>query len=349
MKKIRIGARIIGHGEPCFVIAEVGVNHNGDVAKAKQLIDAAAAAEADAVKFQTFAADRVVAKGAEKASYQKSTTNARESQYRMLKKLELTQEDFADLHEYAKNQGIEFLSTPFDCDSVDSLDKLGISAFKIASGEVTNTPLLKKVAKKRKPIILSTGMSSLCEIETALDVIGKEGGSDVVLLHCVSEYPCVPEHLNLRAINALRNAFGKPTGFSDHSLGVNMSIAAVALGACVLEKHITLNKMLPGPDHKVSLEPDEFTQLVEAVRDVEKALGDGVKRPTDIERETRPLVRKSIVAKVDIPAMSIITKDVLDTKRPATGIQPEFLGKVIGRKATVDIKKDEAVLWDKLL
>ena len=349
MKKIEIGKRMVGDGEPCFIIAEVGVNHNGDVTKGKQLIGAAATAGADAVKFQTFTADRMVAKGAGKASYQESTTNARASQYRMLKKLELTQEDFADLHEYAKNQGIEFLSTPFDCDSVDSLDKLGISAFKVASGELTNTPLLKTVAKKRKPIILSTGMSSLCEIETALDVIGKEGGSDVILLHCVSEYPCVPEHLNLRAISTLRNAFGKPIGFSDHSLGVNMSLVAVALGACVLEKHITLSKMQPGPDHKVSLEPDEFKQLVKAVRDVEKALGDGVKRPTDIERETRALVRKSIVAKVDIPAMSIITKDVLDTKRPATGIQPKFLGRMIGRKAAVDIRKDEAVSWEKLL
>ena len=267
----------------------------------------------------------------------------------MLKKLELTQEDFADLHSYAKRQGIEFLSTPFDCTSVDALYKLGISAFKIGSGEITNTPLLKRVAKKGRPIILSTGMSSLCEIETALMVMEREGASDIILLHCVSEYPCVPEHLNLRAISALRNAFGKPVGFSDHSLGVNMSVAAAALGARVIEKHITLDKTLPGPDHKVSLEPDEFKHLVGAIRDVEKALGDGIKRPTPLERDTRTLVRKSIVAKVDIPAMAVITRDVLDTKRPAIGIQPAFLWKVIGRKAAVDIKKDEALLWGKLL
>lgn len=339
---------MVGDEYPCFIVAEVGVNHNGDVTKGKQLIEVAASAGADAVKFQTFAADRMIVKGAGKVSYQEGTINERESQYRMLRKLELTEGDFAELHRYANERGIVFLSTPFDCESVEVLHRLGVLAFKIGSGEITNTPLLAKVAKKGRPIILSTGMSSLCEVETALDVIEREGVTDIILLHCVSEYPCVPEHLNLRAIATLRDAFGKHVGFSDHSTGIYMSLAAVALGARVIEKHITLDKTQPGPDHKVSLEPGEFKQLVSAIRDAEKALGSGIKRPTEAEKLMRTLVRKSIFAKVDIPAATVITKDMLATKRPATGIKPRHLDKLVGRKAAVHIKKDEAVLWEKL-
>ena len=339
---IKIGNKLIGEEEPCFIVAEAGVNHNGSVELAKKLIDAAKDAGADAVKFQTFKAESVVVKDAQKAEYQKETTGEG-SQYEMIKKLELTEEDFRELADYAKEKDIMFLSSPFDKESVDLLHELDVPAFKVGSGEITNLPLLRYIAKKEKPIILSTGMSTLGEIEEALDVIRSEGVEDIILLHCVSNYPARIEDVNLRAMGTLKQAFKLPVGFSDHTLGITAPIAAVALGACVIEKHFTLDRNLPGPDHKASLEPEELKEMAKAIREVEKALGNGIKKPTKEEEEIKKVARRSIVAKVDISKGAIITEDMLDVKRPGTGIEPKYLKFIIGRKTKEDIKKDEII------
>ena len=341
MRKIKIGNKSIGEEESCFIIAEAGVNHNSSIDLAKKLVDAAKEAGADAVKFQTFKAENVVIKNAEKAKYQKTVKE--ESQYGMLKKLELTEEDFRELADYAKEKDILFLSSPFDKESVDLLYELDVPVFKVGSGEITNFPLLKHIAKKEKPIILSTGMSTLGEVEEALNVIRSEGVEDVILLHCVSNYPARIEDVNLRAMETLKQAFKIPVGFSDHTLGITASIAAAALGACVIEKHFTLDRDLPGPDHKASLEPNELKEMVQAIRDVEKALGDGVKRPTKEEEEIKRAARRSIVAKVDIPKGTIIAEDMLDVKRPGTGIEPKYIDMIVGKKAKENIRKDELV------
>ncbi|MBA7481332.1 N,N'-diacetyllegionaminic acid synthase [subsurface metagenome] len=348
MGKIRFANKLIGKGKPCFIIAEAGVNHNGDINLAKKLVDVAKEAGADAVKFQTFKAEEVVIRNAAKAAYQKETTPPEESQYDMLRKLELSKDDFADLFAYAQEQGILFLSSPFDVGSVDLLSELGVSAFKIPSGEITNQPLLKHIARKRKPIILSTGMATREEVGEALEVIKQEGTDDIILLHCVSSYPAKIEDMNLKAMETLENSFQLPVGLSDHSTGITIPIAAVALGACVIEKHFTLDRKLPGPDHRASLEPDELKQMVTAIRDVERAMGNGVKRPTRDEEENKKVVRRSIVAKVDIPQETIITEGMLDIRRPGTGLEPKYLGKIIGRTAEATIKKDEIITISKL-
>lgn len=347
MKKIRIGNKLIGEGEPCFIIAEAGVNHNGDIKLAKKLIDVAKETGADAVKFQSFKAESVVVKDAQKAGYQKETTGEG-SQYEMIKSLELSKEEFGELAEYARKKDIMFLSSPFDKESVDLLHELDVPAFKIGSGEITNFPLLRYVAKKGKPIILSTGMSTLGEVEEALNVIRSEGVKDIILLHCVSNYPAKIEEVNLRAMQTLKCAFKLPVGFSDHTLGITVPIAAVALGACVIEKHFTLNRNLPGPDHKASLEPNELKEMIKAIMDVEKALGDGIKQPTADEEEIKKVARRSIVAKVDIPEGVIIMKDMLDIKRPGIGIEPEHIERIIGKRAKVNIKKDKLITWSGL-
>lgn len=346
--KVKIAGKLIGKGEPCFIIAEAGVNHNGDIDLAKKLIDLAKEAGADAVKFQTFKTEEVVIRSAEKAGYQKETTPSEESQYDMIKKLELSEEDFKDLFTYAQEKGILFLSSPFDKGSVDLLSELGISAFKIPSGEITNFPLLKHIARKRKPIILSTGMATQGEVEEALEVIKAEGIEDIILLHCVSSYPAKIEDMNLKAMETLGNTFKLSVGLSDHSLGLTIPIAAVALGACVIEKHFTLDKNLLGPDHKASLEPDELKQMVKAIRDVERAIGDGIKKPTKDEEENKKAVRRSIVARVDIPEGIAINEGMLGMKRPGTGIAPKSLENIMGKIAKVDIKQDELITGDKL-
>jgi len=343
MNKIVVGNRHIGEDEPCFIIAEAGVNHNGSVKSTKKLIDVAKDAEADAVKFQTFKAENVVIKNAEKAEYQK--TAKEESQYEMIKKLELTNEDFKELSDYTQKKGILFLSSPFDKESVDLLYELDVPAFKVGSGEITNFPLLKHIAKKEKPIILSTGMATLGEVEEALNVTRNGGVEDVILLHCVSNYPARIEDVNLRAMETLKHAFKLPVGFSDHSLGITVPIAAVALGACVIEKHFTLDRNLPGPDHKASLEPDELKEMVKAIRDVEKALGNGIKKPTKEEDKIKKIARRSIVAKIDIPKGTIIAEDMLDVKRPGTGIEPKYIDMIVGKKAKIDIKKEDLITW----
>ena len=349
MKKIKLGDRHIGEDEPCFIIAEAGVNHNGDVRLAKKLIDVSKDAGADAVKFQAFKTEKVVTKYAGKAKYQKEITALSESQYNMIRKLELKDEEFKELFNYAEKNNIIFLSSAFDKDSVDLLDDLGVPAFKVASGEITDFPLLKYIAEKKKPIVLSTGMSTLDEIEDALEVIREKGVEDVVLLHCVTSYPAKIDDAKLRVMGTLRHRFNLPVGFSDHTLGITIPIAAAALGAVLIEKHFTLDRSLPGPDHKASLEPDQLKDMIKAIRDVEKALGDGIKKPTEDEERIKKVVRRSIVAKVRIPKGTIITEDMLDLKRPGVGIEPKYLNDVIGKRTKKDIKPDELITFEKLV
>lgn len=348
IKKIRIDDRLVGEGEPCFIIAEAGVNHNGDVSLAKKLIDVAKESGADAVKFQTFRAEEVVTMSAEKAPYQKEATGTEGSQIDMIKKLELSETDFRDLFAYARLKGIILLSSPFDKGSVDLLDQLGVPAFKIPSGEITNFGLLRHIARKRKPIIISTGMSTSGEVEEALEVIRKEGVEDIILLHCVSCYPARIGDMNLRVMGTLRRVFKLPVGLSDHTLGTTIPIAAAALGASVIEKHFTLDKDLPGPDHRASLEPEELKQSVKAIHQVELAIGDGKRRLTAEEERIKKLVRRSIVAKADIPKGTIITEEMLDIKRPGTGIEPKYIESVVGNVAKTTIRPDEVITRGKL-
>ena len=349
MKKIKIGGTLLGEGEPCFIVAEAGVNHNGDINLAKKLIDAAKNAGSDAVKFQAFKAERVVTKYAEKAKYQKETTGPKKPQYNMIRRLELKDEEFIELYDYAEKNNIVFLSSAFDEESVDLLSDLGVPAFKVASGEITNFPLLQYIAEKKKPIILSTGMSTLGEIEDALEIIREKGVEDIILLHCITSYPAKIEDANLRVIKALRQMFDLPVGFSDHTLGIAIPIAAVALGAALIEKHFTLNRSLPGPDHRASLEPDELRAMIRAIGDVEKALGDGIKKPTEDEERIKKVVRRSIVARVEIPKGTVIAERMLDFKRPGIGIEPKHVDKIIGKRAAKDIKPDELITFDKLV
>ena len=330
----------------CFIIAEAGVNHNGSVKLAKKLVDAAKEAGADAVKFQTFKTKNLVTKNARKAEYQ-IKNSGEESQYEMIKKLELSPDEFWEIAKYAEDKGIIFLSSPFDSESVDLLDEIDIPAFKIASGEITNFPLLKCIAKKQKPVILSTGMSTIGEVEEALNLIEKYN-DDIILMHCLTNYPAKKEDANLNVIKTLEYAFKRPVGFSDHTSGIEMSVAAVALGSCVIEKHFTIDKNLPGPDHKASLEPHELSEMVKAIRNIEKGLGNGIKKPTDDEIKIKKLVRKSIVAKEDILKGSILTEEMLEIKRPGTGIEPKYLDELVGKELIEDIKKDDLLKWNQL-
>lgn len=348
MDTVNIANRLIGDGESCFIIAEAGVNHNGDVNLAKKLIDAAKEAGADAVKFQTFKAEDLVIKGAEKARYQQMTTGKEESQFDMLKRLELSEETFFELKGQADSQGIVFLSTPYDAKSVDLLVRSGVSALKIGSADITNHPLLSYMATKNLPLILATGMSSLDEVKEAVEVIKNADNRQIILLHCVSSYPAKIEDTNLRAMETLRNTFRLPVGFSDHTTGISIPVAAVALGACVVEKHFTLDKNLPGPDHRTSLEPEELKQMVAAIRDIEKAMGDGVKQPTQEEEGNKKVMRRSIIARIDISQGVTITEEMLDIKRPGTGIAPKHVAALVGRKAVSSIRKDELLTWDKV-
>jgi N,N'-diacetyllegionaminate synthase len=345
-KKIYIGNHAVGENEPCYVIAEAGVNHNGDPDLAKLLIDAAVQSGADAIKFQTFKTESVVTHLAEKAPYQKIATGCNESQYELIRKLELSYDVFLELKRYTERKKIEFLSTPFDVESVDFLDEIGVSSFKIPSGEINNYALLKYISQKHKTIILSTGMSTLGEVEQAIRVIAGEGNTDIILLHCVTNYPANMEDVNLRAMDTMHHAFGYPVGYSDHTLGIVIPIAAVSRGACVIEKHFTLDKDLPGPDHKASLEPRELKRMIIAIREVEVALGSGIKTPSLSEIENKKTIRRSIVAAKDIQKNAIITSDSLTTKRPGTGITPDFLSMIIGSHTTRKIKKDEILTWN---
>lgn len=316
-----------------FIIAEAGVNHNGSIERAFALVDAARQARADAVKFQTFKAERLATVGAPKAAYQIENTGNSESQHEMLRRLELTPETHRALLRHCKRKRIHFLSTPFDEQSADFLEELGVEIFKIPSGEITNLSFLAHVARKGKPIILSTGMSSLAEVRAAVRVIEKQGNSDLVILHCVSNYPADPADVNLRAMATLEKAFRHPAGFSDHTEGIEIPLAAAALGARVIEKHFTLDRNLPGPDHRASLEPAELAALVRGIRKIEAALGTGKKTPAAAERGTARVARKSLVAAEDIPKGAVLTPGMIAVKRPGTGLAPALKPDLVGRKA----------------
>lgn len=326
-----------------FIIAEAGVNHNGSMETARQMIDAACQAGVDAIKFQTFRSEKLVSRTAQKADYQKRNTQNDDSQLSMLKKLELRFDQFAELKRYCDEKGILFLSTPFDFDSIAFLDGLALPVFKIPSGEITNLPYLQAVAETHRDVILSTGMAELAEVEAALSALRRYGAGDVALLHCTTEYPTPMREVNLRAMETLRKAFALPVGYSDHTAGIEVSVAAAALGACILEKHFTLDRNVEGPDHKASLEPDELAALVRSVRNVEAALGDGDKKPTPSEARNRPVARKSIVAACDIRAGETFTTENLTVKRPGSGISPMRWYEVLGQTAPRDFAADELI------
>lgn len=331
-----------------FIIAEAGVNHNGSPELARKLVLAAKEAGADAVKFQTFKTENLVTRQAEKAAYQKATSGADESQFEMLKRLEMPDALHYELRDYCNELEIEFMSTPFDEGRADFLIELGMRRFKIPSGEITNFPFLRHVAAKGLPMIISTGMSFLDEVAAAIDVIRKAGNPPLTVLHCVSNYPAPPETVNLRAMITMREELGVPTGFSDHTMGIEVSVAAVALGATVIEKHFTMDRTLPGPDHTASLEPQEFAAMVCAIRNVELALGDGVKRPAASEMQTLPLARKGLVAARNIPAGAILTDADIAIKRPASGLPPSSHSAVMGRKSLGEISEGTPLTFELL-
>jgi len=328
-----------------FIIAEAGVNHNGSVSIAKRMIDVASEAGADAVKFQTFKAENVISKFAPKAEYQKSTTGHSESQLDMAKKLELNEKEFKGLFDYCKERTIMFLSTPFDLDSIDLLNRLGLEIFKIPSGEITNLPYLKEIGALKKKVIMSTGMSYVREIKSALDALIKAGTrkKNITLLHCNTEYPTPYEDVNLYAMITLKKKFGVEAGYSDHTLGVEVPVAAAALGASVIEKHFTLDRNMEGPDHKASLEPVELKAMVKAIRNLEKALGSSVKKPSASESKNIAIARKSIVAARKIRRGAALTSENLTVKRPGTGINPMRWEHILGRKAKKDFQRDELI------
>jgi len=334
---IEIAGRKIGSGRPCFIIAEAGVNHNGSLDLALKLVDAAAAAGADAVKFQTFKADRLVTKGAPKAEYQIRATGDAETQYEMLKHLELTEENHRALIARCAKRGILFLSTPFEEESADFLEELGVPAFKLPSGELTNLPFLNHVAGKGKPIILSTGMATLQEVDAAVETLARSGNNRLVLLQCVSDYPADPAEANLRAMASMRSSFGFPVGFSDHTPGIAAAIAAAVLGACVVEKHFTLDRELPGADHRASLEPEELAEMVRGIRVAESALGNGEKRPGAGEAATAQVARKSLVAARAIPPGTVLAPGMVMARRPGIGMAPDRDNELLGRRARCEI------------
>jgi N-acetylneuraminate synthase len=332
MEPITIAGRGIGPGHPVFVVAEIGVNHNGDLKMARRLVETAAACGADAVKFQTFKAERLASAKAPKAAYQRRD-GEEDSQLEMLRRLELDEAAHRDLKEHCRTHGMIFLSTPFDEDSADLLERLGAPAFKVSSGDLTNLPFLQHLARKARPMLVSTGMATLSDVEAAVDVIEAAGAPPLALLHCVSAYPAHPRDANLSAMHVLREAFRRPVGWSDHMLEDAVAWAAVAMGAAIIEKHITLDRTLPGPDHAASLEPDAFSAFVAGIRTVEQSLGDGRKRPQRAEQETAAVARRSLVALDAIPAGAVLTDAIVGQRRPGTGLPPALRTYVVGRRA----------------
>lgn len=345
MNTVVIGAKRVGDGEPVFVIAEAGVNHNGDSELAKKLIDAAKDAGADAIKFQTFTPDELAVADVAQAAYQEKNTGTKESQLAMLQGLALTHAEFATLKEYATERGVMFLSTPFSLHDADFLESLHVDAYKIASGDITNTPFLQHVAKKGKPIILSTGMATLEEVRESFEELKKNGASDIIILQCTSEYPTPPSHSNLRVIDTLQKTFDTSIGFSDHTEGPMASVYAVSLGATLIEKHFTLDRTLPGPDHAASLETGELAEMISRIRQTpkgslqvpEEMLGSGEKIPTNDELETSKLVRKSIVSIAPISKGEQFSTTNISTKRPGTGLAPREFQRVLQMRAARDI------------
>ena len=325
-----------------LIIAEAGVNHNGSLEMAKKLVDAAKSCGADIVKFQTAKLESLVSKVAHMADYQKKNTGVEESQKEMLSKLLLSFEDFVELARYCKEVGIKFLSTPFDIESIRFLNDMQ-DIWKIPSGEITNYPYLVEIGKTKKKVILSTGMAEMDEIQSAIDVLKENGTEDITILHCTTEYPAPIKDVNLNVMQTMRDAFGYPVGYSDHTQGIEVSLAAATLGATVIEQHFTLDRNLPGPDHKASLEPDELKAMVDGIRKIELALGSNEKKPSEIELKNRLVARKSIVAKKAIKAGEELTEDNITTKRPGSGINPMKWNEVIGTKAVRDFEEDELI------
>ena len=326
-----------------LIIAEAGVNHNGRLDLALKMVDEAKRAGADIVKFQTAIPERVISRYADKAEYQKETTGNEESQLEMCRRIHLKLSDYDIIKEYCEEVGIEFLSTPFDLESIDYLEKLGMKLWKIPSGEITNLPYLIKIAKTGKPVIMSTGMAELKEVEEAVNVLKEGGAGEITLLHCTTEYPAPFDSINLKAMNTLREKFGTKVGYSDHTTGIEVVVAAVSLGATVIEKHFTLNRNLEGPDHKASLEPEELEVMVNKIRIIEKALGDGVKRAAEAEKKNIAIARKSIVAAKDIKKGEILSENNITTKRPGNGISPMQWFEVLGTEAIRDFGEDELI------
>lgn len=331
--------------EHVFIIAEAGVNHNGSIELAKRLVDAAKEAGADAVKFQTFKADRIVTKSAVKADYQKVSTGETENQFDMIKKLELDKKAHLELVEYCKYKNIMFCSAAFDLESIDLLKEIGIPFWKIPSGEITNLPFLKKIGGFNEQVILSSGMADLGEIESALNIL-QEAGTEknkITVLHCNTEYPTPFKDVNLLAMRTIHDAFKVRIGYSDHTLGIEVPIAAVAMGASVIEKHFTLDRNMEGPDHRASLEPDELKQMIRSIRNIEEALGDGVKRPSESELKNKKIARKSIVAAANIDKGELFTENNITVKRPGDGLSPMLWDLIIGKKANKNYSKDEFI------
>jgi N-acetylneuraminate synthase/N,N'-diacetyllegionaminate synthase len=345
MEKIKIGNKLIGDGEPCYIIAEAGRNHNGNIRLAKKLVEMAAECGADAVKFQSFRADDLIVRDVEKIAHIKE--RIKESAYESTKKVELKEQWHFELADLAKENNIDFLSTPEDHKMADLLERVGVPAFKIASLDITYFDLLRHVAKKGKPMIVSTGMSNLAEVAEAVEVIRSESNNQIILLHCVSAYPPSIEDVNLSCIKMIKQVFNLPTGYSDHTLSIFVPVSAVALGANLIEKHFTLDKSLPGVDHKISADPKEFKKIVEGIREIEKAMGSGFKLPSASESEMRRKTRRKIVAQMDIRKGSIIKRDMLGVKIAGEGgLEPKFLDVIIGRRLKVDVKKDQKITWD---
>lgn len=332
----------MGNEKPVIIIAEAGVNHNGSLHLAKEMVEKAKAAGADYIKFQTFIPEELVTCKAEKAQYQKMQTGST-SQLDMLRSLTLPNEAFVALKNYCDQLGIGFLSTPFDLKSIEFLSSFNMDCWKVPSGEITNLPYLEKIGKTQKKVILSTGMSEIDEIRAALDILEKNGSPDITILHCNTEYPTPFTDVNLLAMKQIESTFHKAVGYSDHTQGIEIPIAAVALGAKVIEKHFTLDRTMEGPDHKASLEPDELSSMVKAIRNVEAALGDGKKKRTASEENNRNIVRKSIVAAKSIKAGEIFTEDNITVKRPGTGISPMEWYQILGNTATKDYDPDEPI------
>jgi len=344
LKPIQIKDKMIGTGFPCFVIAEAGVNHNGRFNLAKKLVDIAVTARADAVKFQTFIAEGVVTSGTGIADYARNNIGKNMKQIDMLKKYELSYDDFTILKEYCDKKDIIFLSSPHSFDAIDFLEDL-VPAYKFSSGDITNFPALKHAALKGKPMILGTGMATLQEVKDAVQLIRSKNNNQIIALHCTTNYPCPLEEVNLRAMVTMQKKLNCFVGYSDHTLGSLVPIAAVAMGACILEKHFTLDRNLLGPDHKASLEPNELCDMVRGIRDIEKALGSEEKKPQKSEKEIINIARKSIVASVNIPRGTIIKREMLSIKRPGTGLKAKYYEDVIGKTAKKDIKKNELITW----
>ncbi len=332
---------------PFFIIAEAGVNHNGDIKLAFKLVDAAAEAGADAVKFQSFKASALVTKNAVKAEYQKKRTGAQESQLEMIKRLELSADEQRELFAYCRSKKIQFLSSAFDQESAQFLNALGLEIFKIPSGEITNLPYLRMIGGFGKQVLLSTGMSTLGEVEAAVEILTQAGTEReaITLLHCTSEYPAPFGEVNLQAMLTLKESFKLKVGYSDHTKGIEIPVAAAALGAQVIEKHFTLSNAMEGPDHKASLEPQELQKMVTAIRHVQEALGDGIKRPSPAELKNREVVRKSIVAKRAIKAGEAFSAENIAVKRPGGGLSPMRWDETLGRRAPRDFSEDELVEW----